>query len=185
MSPRASAGVRVAAVLLVGLLVQTTLVPDLRFKGVAPDLMLLMAICAGLAGGPEYGAVVGFFAGLLSDLFLTDTPVGLSALCFCLVGFAVGGLRASVIPEGRLLTPLIAIVGTGGGVVLFIVVGDVVGQSQLTATGSHWLLKVAIIEAAFAALLSLPVGWLMDWAAKGSQGAEALGKARPDGEVQW
>ena len=185
MNRRFLAAIRVAAVLFVGVLLQTTVGADLRIKGVAPDLMLLLAVCGGLAGGPEYGAMVGFAAGLLTDVFLTDTPVGLAALTFCLVGFVVGSLRASVIPEGWALTPLIAVLATAGGVVLFVVVGDVVGQSQLTATGSHWLIRVAIVESVFAGVLSVPVARLVDWAATGSLGAEQLGKTGGDGEAQW
>ena len=68
MSPRLVAGIRVALLLGLALLVQTTFGDDLRVTGVAPDLMVLLAICAGLTGGAESGAWVGFWAGLLADL---------------------------------------------------------------------------------------------------------------------
>ena len=57
---------------------------------VAPDFMMLLAVCAGFVAGPDKGAVVGFAAGLVSDLFLQSTPFGLSALAACLAGFVVG-----------------------------------------------------------------------------------------------
>jgi rod shape-determining protein MreD len=177
-----NARIRLGLLLVVGILVQTTLASDLRVRDVTPDFMLLLTICAGLAGGAESGAFFGFFAGLATDLWLT-TPLGLSALTYCLVGFGVGALRANLLPDGRLLTPFTAFVATGGGVALFVVLGDLVGQSQLTAEGSSWLIRVAVVEAVFGAVLSVPVSWLVERAARGSVGAERLGRGRPTSTV--
>ncbi|MGI8491836.1 MAG: rod shape-determining protein MreD [Acidimicrobiales bacterium] len=180
MTPRNAARLRIGAVLLTGIVVQTTLAPDLRLAGVAPDLMLLLAICGGLAGGAGGGAVTGFAAGLLADLWLTDTPVGLSALTWCIVGFAVGTLRSNVLPESRWLATVMAAGATVAGVLAFVVLGDVVGQSQLLIGGRSWLLRVVVLEAAWAAVLSWPVSRLFEWAARGSDGAAELGRGRPD-----
>jgi len=172
---------RIAALLLVAVLVESTLAPDLRLARVAPDVMVLLAVCAGLAGGPEQGAVVGFLAGGLSDLLIDDTPLGLSALACCLVGYAVGVLRANVLPERSwVLTPLVAAVAVATEVVIFAVVGDLVGQGQLLAGGRGWLVRVALIEAFFNAVLAVPVARLFDRAARGSKGAAAIGADRPD-----
>lgn len=180
MRARTVARLRVTGVLMVGILLQTTLVPDLRVMGVAPDLMLLLAICGGLAGGAAPGAITGFGAGLLADLWLTDTPLGLSAFTWCLIGFGVGMLRANALREGRLLIPVLALVGTAAGVVLFVGIGDVVGQSQLLSGGRSWLIRVVVIESAWAALLSWPVSRLFEWSAQGSEGAVELGRGRAE-----
>jgi rod shape-determining protein MreD len=179
VNPRVAARLRIASILFVAIMAQTTIAPDLRIRGVAPDFMLLIAICGGLSGGSEAGAFVGFFAGLLADSFLTDTPFGLSALTLCLIGCGVGVLRVSVLPDMRLLTPVVAFGSTVAGVVLFVALGDVVGQHELIAGGRSWLIRVAGVEAVWAAVLSLPVWWLYAKAANGSVGVEAVG-ARPD-----
>src|SRR4051812_6120105 len=44
---------------------------DFTVFGVHPELLLLFAVCCGLAGGPNYGVVAGFVAGLVADAFLT------------------------------------------------------------------------------------------------------------------
>ena len=111
-----AARLRLSVLLLVALLLQTTVVTDLRVRGTCADLMLLTAICAGLAGGAEMGGIVGFASGLVIDLFLETTPVGLSALTFCLIGFAVGGVRRAFFREGWLLPPAIALVASSAGV---------------------------------------------------------------------
>ncbi|HWG73557.1 MAG TPA: rod shape-determining protein MreD [Acidimicrobiales bacterium] len=174
MTPAVKARLRLAALLVVGFLVEATFGADLRIAGVAPDIMLLLVICAGLAGGPEQGAFVGFSAGLLADLLLTDTPFGLSALTMCLVGFAVGVLRSAVLREGWVLTPAVAFIATGLGVVAFLGFGDLVGQTQLAAEGRAWLVKVALVEGIDAAVLSIPVAWLVRRASSGSTGASRL-----------
>lgn len=169
------ARVRIGVLLFFAILIETTLGSDVRVFGVAPDLMLLLVICAGMTGGTEAGAWVGFWSGLIADMFVTSTPVGLSALTYCLVGAAVGGLRSAYLQDRRLLLPLAALVGTAAGVLMFVAVGDVLGQDQLLDAGRAWLIKVALIEACWAAVLSLPAGLLYAWAARGSQGVARLG----------
>jgi rod shape-determining protein MreD len=155
-----------AALLLLAVLLQTTLVGDLRFRGVCPDLMLLIAVCAGLARGPEQGAIVGFTAGLLTDLFLQTTPLGLSALAYGVIGFGVGALRGSMLREGWLLAPLVAFVASAAGVVLFVLAGFTVGQTQLSVGGPVALAKTAALVGAMNALLAIPVARIVARAAE-------------------
>jgi rod shape-determining protein MreD len=169
------ARIRIAVLLMIAILVQTTLAGDLRVLGVAPDIMVLLTICAGLTGGAEAGAWVGFWAGLLTDLFLVSTPLGLSALTYCIIGATAGALRDWVLPDSRLLLPLAALVGTAAAVVLWVLLGDVLGQDQLLAAGRSWLIRVVAVEAGWAAVLALPVGWLYGRAARGSIGSERMG----------
>jgi rod shape-determining protein MreD len=178
VSPRLVAGLRVGLLMIIAVLIQTTLGDDLRVDRVAPDLMVLLAICAGLTGGAESGAWVGFCAGLLADLSLTATPLGLSALTYCLIGAAVGALRTGLLPESWLVIPAAAVVGTAAAVMLWVGLGDVLGQHQLLDSGRSWLIRVALVEAGWAALLALPVNWLYVRAARGSQGAERVGSIR-------
>lgn len=178
--------VRLVLLLLLGILLQTTLMPDLQLREVRPDLMLLITICVGLTGGPEQGAIAGFGAGLLTDMFMTTTPVGLCALTMCLVGFIVGSLRGAIMPEVRSLwlAPGAALVATAGGVVLFVLLGVVLGQSQLSAGGVHHVLKIAIIEGVWNAILAVPTERAVSWASgQVTRSAElaASGASRPGG----
>jgi len=170
VSPETGARLRLSLLLFVGILLQTTLVPDLRVAGVAPDLMLLLSVCAGLAGGAEMGGIVGFTAGLLADAFLQTTPLGLSALTFCLIGFSVGVLRRSVLHDGRVLASFVAMVGSTAGVLLFVLIGVVVGQSQLTALGARHIIETALLVGLMNGLLAVVVHRVVGWAAAGSIG---------------
>ena len=181
-APWARTVFKVALLLALGILLQTTFGDDLRVDDVAPDLLVLLAVCAGFVGGPDTGAVVGFGAGLVSDLFLQSTPFGLSALAACLAGFVVGWAGTEVLRSRMFMVPLVAAGGTVLGVVLFVVLGYLVGQSQLLAGGSHWLAGVALVEACYAALLSLPAFVLMRWALAGPAVTPgALSAAMPGG----
>lgn len=164
---------KVFALLAVGILVQTTFGNDLRVDEVAPDFMVLLAVCGGFVGGPDAGAVIGFAAGAMSDLFLQSTPFGLSALAFCLTGFVAGWAKANFLRHRLALVPAVAAAGTVLGVALFVVIGYVVGQAQLVAPGQRWVVQVALVEAVYSAVLALPVAGLMAWALRAPVAAEA------------
>jgi rod shape-determining protein MreD len=84
-----------AAVLVVAVLVQSTVLAGVRLAGVRPDLLVLAVVAVAMASDATTGAVFGFVAGLLADL-LFDLPVGVSALVYTVVGFAVGTVRVYV-----------------------------------------------------------------------------------------
>jgi rod shape-determining protein MreD len=84
-----------AGVLAVAVLVQSTVLARLTLAGARPDLLVLAVVSVAVATEPTTGAVFGFVAGLVADL-LFDLPVGVSALVYTAVGFAVGTLRVYV-----------------------------------------------------------------------------------------
>jgi len=84
-----------AMVLVVAVLVQSTVLARLTVAGVRPDLLVLAVVSVAVATDPTTGAVFGFVAGLVADL-LFDLPVGVSALVYVAVGFAVGTVRVYV-----------------------------------------------------------------------------------------
>jgi rod shape-determining protein MreD len=96
---------RVAVVAVVLLIAQLTLMSDLRIAGSTGDLLVLIALCAALAGGQQVGAISGFICGILVDLTL-QTPFGLSALVYALLAYLVGLLQASVLRPTWWLAPL-------------------------------------------------------------------------------
>ena len=126
---------RWAVVLFVTLLLQTTLVARLPLFQERGDIMLLMVIAAAIVGGPELGAVIGFVFGLSFDLVL-QTPFGLSALAYCITGYAVGALQSSVLRSTWWIPVLSAIAGSAIGVVSFALLGDLLGQDGLLSGAS-------------------------------------------------
>ena len=84
-----SRAVRWALVFTVVVVAQVAVASRLEVSGVHPDLLLLLAVTAGLTGGPARGAVVGFAAGVVADLYL-HTRFGVGALASTLTGYAAG-----------------------------------------------------------------------------------------------
>jgi rod shape-determining protein MreD len=96
-----------AAVVVVAVLLQSTVLAELRLAGVRPDLLVLTVVAVAMASGPTSGAVFGFSAGLVGDL-LFDLPVGVSALVYTAVGFAVGTVRVYVTSHRPLIHLVLA-----------------------------------------------------------------------------
>ena len=84
-----------AAVVVVLVLVEASVLAGLPLGGARPDLLALAVVAVAMAGGPVSGASFGFAAGLLADL-LFDLPVGVSALVYTALGYAVGMVRVYV-----------------------------------------------------------------------------------------
>lgn len=172
------ARLRLGLVLVSVLVVQLSLLDGLSIFGAHPDALLLVAAGGGLAGGPQRGAVVGFAAGLASDLFLT-TPFGLSALAFTLVGFGVGLARASLIQSVWWITPVIAILASAAGVVLYALLGATVGQSQML--GDRLALIVGVVALANGVLSPVVVPvvrWAMGRSPVSAAGSGNIGSGR-------
>jgi rod shape-determining protein MreD len=151
---------RVVLVVAAVLIVQQALMAGLRIDGAHPDLMLLLPIAFGLAGGSERGAAMGFVAGLLADLFV-GTPFGLSALVYTLVGFGVGMSEGDRLGGGWWATPLTATVASAGGVLLYAGLGAAVGEGQML---HQHLVTVTFVVAVVNGLLSAPTARLASWA---------------------
>jgi rod shape-determining protein MreD len=125
---------KVPLVLLASLVAQGVVLPHVRVADVRPDLLLLVAVAAGVSGGALRGAAVGFVAGLLADLLFLETPLGLSALVFCLVGYAVGAVQAGVLRSTWWLPLATALVASAGGEALFAVAGAIMGERDLVTS---------------------------------------------------
>jgi rod shape-determining protein MreD len=77
-----------SAVLVGAVVVQSAVLAGVRLAGVRPDLLVLAVVAVAMASDATTGAVFGFAAGLVADL-LFGLPVGVSALVYTAVGFAV------------------------------------------------------------------------------------------------
>ena len=81
-------------VLMLALVLQVSLFPHFAWRGVVPDLVLLVVVAAALTRGSQYAAVLGFAGGLLLDLAPpADHLVGRWALALVVIGYLAGRLR--------------------------------------------------------------------------------------------
>ena len=149
---------RLPIMLIGALLLQTTVLARIRFWGVMPDFMLLVAVAAGVTAGATRGAALGFTSGMLIDLFL-PTPLGLSALVFTLVGYGVGVANTGVLRAAWYIPVLTAGAGSVGGVVLYALAGSVLGEQMING---H-LVTIALVVGVCNAVLAPVAVKFVDW----------------------
>lgn len=152
--------IRIVVVLFSMAVLQRGVFTQIHIVGVGFDVLLLVAIAAGLIGGPDRGAIVGFFAGLTFDLF-TQTPMGLYGLTYLIVGNFVGRFQQSVIHTGWWVPRTIAVAASATAVAIFVAVGALLGQP---VPPPDRLVAIVIVTAVFSGLAIGPACRLMRWA---------------------
>lgn len=80
---------RLAAMLVVTILLQTTLASHIRVLGASPDFALLAVVSVGLLRGSEIGALFGFVVGVGVSIAIFG-PLGLSSLVLVVIGYFAG-----------------------------------------------------------------------------------------------
>jgi rod shape-determining protein MreD len=127
---------KVPLVVIVALVLQASLLADLRVLDVSAELMMLLPICAGVLAGPDRGAAVGFVAGVALDLLLS-TPFGMSALAYTLIGYLAGLVQGTILRAAWWIPVLVAAGASAAGVLVYVLVASGVGQSGLV-NGRLW-----------------------------------------------
>ncbi len=163
---------RGALVVLAAVVLQVAVVADLRVGDAIADLVLAVVVAAGVTGGPDRGVTYGFAAGLVYDLVL-DTPFGLSALSYALVGYAVGWAAAALGRTSGWWPVAIAAAAGAAQVALYTSLGNLVGVAYPFGAVPH----VALVMAVGQALLVVPMLRVLWW---------VHGQGEPDRlEVVW
>lgn len=151
---------RWAFVVIVAFVLQIGLVTQIHVFGVVPDILVVLAVCAGLSGGAQRGAIVGFWIGLLFDMPRSH-PLGLSALAYCLVAFVAGTAQVVILQSGRVMSMIIVATGSVLGVLLFAVEAQIFGQETLS---NPHLVKILVVSVLVGAALSRPALRVAGWA---------------------
>ena len=158
MTPKQYQYVTMGLLVIVAVLAQTLLAARLPLPGPPVGIALAMVIAIGLASGSTPGAVAGFGAGLLLDIFPpASTTIGVSALVLLIAGTLAGR-----VPDPRGLAPvqvagLLAGIATLTWVVtqaLFWLLGDPVAPL-------NWLIWFVVGVTAVGLALAPAVAWLL------------------------
>ncbi len=80
---------RVGVLVFVASIVQVSILNSMSFLGGTPDLLLVTLVALALLRGAVFGAVAGFFAGLIVDTATLQT-LGLTSLLLTLAGYWIG-----------------------------------------------------------------------------------------------
>ncbi|MFE9117688.1 rod shape-determining protein MreD [Streptomyces sp. NPDC007172] len=148
-----------AALVVIALVIQVSVLARLQLPGAVPDLVLLTVLGLALVYGHLGGAFVGFGAGLLTDLAPpADHAAGRYALVLCVIGYLAGLAKPD---HGRLRSaagPMLVVVGAAiGSTLLYATVGALVGDTAARHVGLPSLLFTAAVYDLLLAPFTVPL----------------------------
>ena len=148
-----------AALVVVALVVQVSVLARLQLPGAVPDLVLLTVVALALVYGHVSGALIGFGAGLLSDLAPpADHAAGRYALVLCVIGYVVGLTRPEKGQIRSATGPMAVVVAAAiGSTLLYAGVGALVGDTAARHVGLGSLLFTAAVYDLLLAPFTVPL----------------------------
>ena len=91
-------------------LLQCTVFHSLAFVGIVPNLLIVLTASFGFMRGEKTGLLIGFFCGILVDIFFGNT-IGFYALVYMYIGYMNGKFSAIFYPQDIKL-PIALILGS-------------------------------------------------------------------------
>lgn len=79
-------------------ILQTTLFHEISFAGIVPNLLIILTATVGFLRNEKEGLLIGFFCGLICDIFYGDV-LGFQALLYMYIGFLNGCFSNIFFPE--------------------------------------------------------------------------------------
>lgn len=112
--------ITMAFMILLCFLLQTTVFRSLTFAGIVPNLLIVLTSAFGFMRGEKEGLLIGFFSGLLCDIFFADI-LGFYALVYMYIGFLNGKFCKIFYPEDiKLPLALITVSDLSYGVICYV-----------------------------------------------------------------
>jgi len=153
VSPGAALYGRLAALALIGVVVQAAALSQIEVFSVPPDVTPLLVAAVGLLCGSTIGAGFGFAVGLLLDLALLQT-LGVSSLLLVDVGYGAGRLRELRDPAHGLIPMAVGAAASAVAAIGFAVLQFLLG---VDVPFSLLLLRNVLLGIVLGTLLALPV----------------------------
>ena len=144
---------RIAAIGLLGVLLQLSFFSRVELFHVSPDILPALVVCLGLLGGSMAGAVSGFAIGFFIDCLLVEA-LGISSLVLLGTGYLAGLFRERFEFHGSLVPALLCM-----GLTFFAELGFAVIQLLLgiDAPVSTLVIRDLLLKSVYAFFL----GWLI------------------------
>ena len=103
-------GLITAFLIFICFLLQCTVFRSLSFGGIVPNLLIVLTASFGFMCGEKTGLLIGFFCGLLVDIFFGNT-IGFYALLYMYIGYMNGKFCTIFYPQDIKL-PIVLILGS-------------------------------------------------------------------------
>ena len=151
-------GVVVGLLLLAAVVLQTALFPALTLFGFRPDLLLLLTVVIATRDGALAGVRVGGVSGLMTDLLVTSSPVGLGVFVYGVAGALVGWSRPYFAPTSLTAPLLLAAAASVLGTAAYGVLASLLADERV---GASLVLQGAIAVGLYNTLLAPAAGALV------------------------
>ncbi|MBR1853968.1 MAG: rod shape-determining protein MreD [Lachnospiraceae bacterium] len=112
--------ITVVCLILISFLLESTVFGHFAMAGIVPKLTIILTSSFGFMRGEEDGMFIGFFCGLLCDVFFGDV-LGFYALIYTYIGYVNGKFSRIFYPEDiKLPIALIIVSDLSYGVICYI-----------------------------------------------------------------
>ena len=144
---------RIAAIGLLGVLVQLSFFSQVELFHVSPDILPALVVCLALLGGSLTGAVSGFSIGFFVDCLLVEA-LGISSLVLLGIGYFAGLFRERFEIHSSLVPALLCM-----GLTLLAEIGFAVVQLLLgvDAPVSTLIVRDMLLKSVYAFFLGWPI----------------------------
>ncbi|MCM1190977.1 MAG: rod shape-determining protein MreD [Butyrivibrio sp.] len=125
---------------LVSFILQCSVFSHIAFAGIIPNMMIVLTASFGFMRGEKEGLIIGFFCGLLNDIFF-GSFLGFYALVLMYIGYLNGKFSRIFYPEDiKLPIALIVTSDLSYGTICYILLFMLRGKFQFTYYFSHVIL---------------------------------------------
>lgn len=134
----------VAVFIVICFILQCSVFDSLAFAGIVPNLLIILTSAFGFMRGESEGLVIGFFCGLLSDIFF-GSFLGFYALIMMYIGYLNGKFCKIFYPEDiKLPIALIIISDLSYGIICYVLTFMLRGRFQFSYYFTHIILPEAL-----------------------------------------
>ena len=145
--------ITVTAFIIICFILQCSVFNSLAFAGIVPNLMIVLTSSFGFMRGESEGLVIGFFCGLLSDIFF-GSFLGFYALLMMYIGYLNGKFSKIFYPEDiKLPIALIIISDLSYGIICYVLTFMLRGRFQFSYYFTHIILPEALYTIVITLLL--------------------------------
>lgn len=130
--------------ILVCFVLQSSVFYKIAFAGIIPNLMIILTSAFGFMRGEKEGLLVGFFCGLLYDIFFSSF-LGFYALLLMYTGYLNGKFSSIFYPEDiKLPIALIVTSDLSYGIICYVLLFMLRGKFEFTYYFTHIILPEAL-----------------------------------------
>ncbi|MCR5666749.1 MAG: rod shape-determining protein MreD [Eubacterium sp.] len=149
--------ITVIIIVIACFLLQVTLFQSLEIASISPNLLIVVVSAFGFMRGRKEGMIIGFFCGLLIDIFYGEI-LGFYALIYLYIGF-MNGLAKKLFYPDDIKLPMLLIAGSDFGLNIIIYFFQFLLRNQ-TDFG-YYLVHIIVPELLYTIIVTLVLYFIL------------------------